>query len=126
MIINKRIVTYSIIKYIIFYVILMIKNNDYYLVKPGLSNASDLLYYLWVFGLLPILYLVLFYFPLKYALNETKGLLFFMVIMAVFIIEYILYTNIASTMNLANGVINAATGIALFVIFFQQIIRSKY
>jgi hypothetical protein len=117
----KNIILYIFVKYLIFYVVLMFKNNNYMLIRiDELKTGGDWFYYLWIFLYLPIVSTILFSVPIYFSFKLKKNLLFTLLIGAVFIAEYFLYTYLASTTDRMNGVYLEIIGILIFLLFFYR------
>ena len=115
------------VKYLLFYILLMFKNNDYSLIEIGsLKNSEDVFYYLWIFLFLPILSIILFTAPLFFAFKVMNRLFFILLISAILIAEYFLYTHFASQADLINGVYNSIISILLLALFFFKRIISVF
>lgn len=112
---------YILIKYLAFYVFLMVKNGNYSFLQFGaIKNGEDLFYYLWLLLFMPIICFVLFSVPLYFSF-KVKKIVYFMSIISIFLIaEYFLYTYLASTSNLMNGLYNGVISLAFFVLFFYN------
>lgn len=110
---------YILIKYLVFYVFLMLKNGNYSFLQIGdIKNGEDLFYYLWLLLFMPIICIVLFSVPLYFSFRLRKIIYFVALISFVFIAEYFLYTYFASTSNLMNGLYNGVISLTFFVLFF--------
>ncbi len=116
-----NIILFFFIKYILFYIFLMFKNGNYQLLEVNsLKNGADLFYYLWVILFLPIVFSVVFSVPLYY-LFKTKTLNYFILLFCVFLmLEYVLYTYLASEANLYNGIFNAVISVIIFFLMFYK------
>lgn len=122
-----NIVLYFLIKYFVFYVFLMLKNKDYSLLQiSSLENGEDWFYYLWIILSLPLFFSLIFGAPLYFALNRMKANSFLFTVVASFLLEYFLYTCLASQENLWNGVYGALIGIVLFVLLFFQRVKALF
>lgn len=114
------------LKYISFFLFLMIKDGDYYFVKPGIRNSSDLFYYLWLLLSLPSITVIIFGFLVYYSFR-SKNIFFFLFIILSFLAgEYFLYTYLASPLDLTNGVYNALFTILFLMIFFYKEVKINY
>ena len=120
-----NIVFYFFIKYSIFYIFMMFKNNDFTLIQINfLKNATDWFFYLWTFLFLPVVCSFLFSIPI-YFIFKIKGSNYFILLMSIILIfEYSLYTYLASQADLKNGVYNAFLSIILLSIFFKTRLQS--
>ena len=123
----KNIVLYIFLKYLVFYVLMMFKNNNYMLIRINeLKTGGDWFYYLWIFLFLPIVRTILFSAPIYFSFKLKKFFLFPLLIGAVFLAEYFLYTQLASTTDLMNGVYLEIIGVLLFFLFFYRDIVLVY
>lgn len=121
----SSIIFFILIKYLLFYIFMMFKNDNYALIKFNeLKNGEDLFYYLWTFLSLPVICIILFTLPLYYSLRAKSRFLFYFLIICVFVLEYIIYTYLASQLSLLNGVVNLLIGVILFVLFYYRTIRT--
>ncbi len=117
----KNIALYIFLKYFIFYVLLMFKNNNYTLIRINeLKTIGDWFYYLWIFLYLPIVSTVLFSAPIYFSFKLKRGFLFILLILTFFLGEYFLYTYLASTTDIMNGVYLEIISVLLFFLFFYR------
>ncbi len=115
----KNIVLFFFVKYLLFYILLMFKNNDYSLIQIGsLKNSQDVFYYLWIFLFLPIVSIILFSAPIYFAFKVKSWIYFTILTSVVLIAEYFLYTYFASQADLTNGVYNGIISLLLLFLFF--------
>lgn len=121
-----NILLYIFIKYLVFYLFMMFRNDNFYLINPGIRDGADLFYYLWMFLFFPIIICILFLFPLYYSFKLKKNVYFILINIIILGIEYYLYTYLASQLDLWNGIYNLIISIILFYIFFYKPIRSKF
>jgi len=120
----KNIFLYIFIKFFLFYVFLMFKNHDYTLIRVDeLKSVADWQYYLWLFLSLPILSSILFSAANYYSLKVSSLWMLILLVGVTFIIEYFLYTYLASPSDLMNGIYLETIGILLFLLFFYRAIR---
>lgn len=114
-----------LLKYFVFYIFLMFKNNYYALVMIyEIKNGEDLFYYLWLILFFPISFMMLFIIPLIYTFKIKNIFLFLLLIVIFLIFEYIIYTKLASTTDLMNGVYNGIISVIfLFLFFYKHIIK---
>jgi hypothetical protein len=56
----RNMVLYIVAKYVIFYAFMMFKNGNFYLIRPGMKDVSDLLYYLSLFLFVSIMCVLIF------------------------------------------------------------------
>ena len=119
------IVFYFFIKYLIFYVFMMFRNNNFYLLEvSSIKNGEDLFYYLWLFLFLPVVCIVIFSVPLYFAFRVNNVLYFFLIAGLVLVGEYFVYTYFASQTDLLNGIFNAVISVLFLLLFFFRSIRS--
>lgn len=115
----KSIILFFFIKYFLFYVFLMFKNNDYTLIQiNSFRNGEDVFYYLWLFLFLPILCSIIFSAPIYFTFRVKNGIYFILLLSAILIAEYFLYTYLASQADLMNGVYNGIISLLLLLLFF--------
>ena len=122
-----NIVFYFFIKYILFYVFMMFRNNDFTFIQiKDLRNGEDWFLYLWMFLFLPVLCSFLFAAPIYYIFKVKSIVYFILLIGLVFTAEYFLYTYFASQLDLMNGVYNEIISLLLWLIFFFKSISLIY
>ena len=121
-----NIIFYVFVKYLLFYLFMMIRNDNYYFINPGIRDNADLFYYLWMFLFFPILISILFLTPIYFSFKLKKLVYFVIVNIVILIIEYLLYTYLASQLNLWNGISSIIISIILFILFFYKAIRAKF
>ena len=115
----KNIVLFFFVKYILFYIFLMLKNNDYTLIQiSNLRNGDDVFYYLWLFLFLPVVCSILFSAPIYFTFKVKNGIYFILLLSAILIAEYFLYTYFASQADLMNGVYNGIISLLVLILFF--------
>lgn len=120
-----NIALYYLTKYVAFYVLLMFKNKKYDLLKVGnISSGQDLFYYLWIFLFLPVVGIILFSVPLYYSFKVINVTYFSLIIVAVLVVEYFVYTYLASQSDLMNGVYNGIISVVFLLIFFYKAISN--
>lgn len=115
---------YFLIKYVVFYVIMMFKNDIFYFVNPKIRDGEDLFYYLWMFGFLPVACMILFSVPLFYAFR-SKTILFIILTILVFTGEYFIYIFGSSQKYFqdVNGLINLIVSVVIFCLCFFKSIK---
>ena len=117
----KNILVYIFIKYVLFYIFLMFKNNDFSFLKlNALKTGQDWFYYLWLFLFLPVISMILFSAPLYFTFKVKKAIYFIIFISMILVAEYFLYTYFASQANLMNGVYNGIISLLLLLLFFSK------
>lgn len=117
-----------LISYIIFLVIPMIINEDYRLLEfSNIRSGQDLFYYLWIVLFFPIVDIILFSVPLFYSFKIKKIFVFILVIIAVYIFEYLIFTYFTSQKIYdEDGLQKVIIGLVLFFIFFYKSIFNKF
>src|SRR5688500_16001299 len=85
-----------LVKYLLFYILLMFKNQDYSFIEIGnLKNSEDVLYYLFIFLFLPVMNVILFSVPLYFILKLKNAVQLIVLILVIVVAEYFLYTYFA-------------------------------
>ena len=116
-----NIIFYICIKYIVFYIVLMIKDGNYKLLDFGsLKTGGDWFYHLWVVLFMPVLSLLVMTVPLYYSFKIKNLFYFISVLIFIFFIEYVLYTYFASQANYINGLINLIIGVCFLFMLFAK------
>lgn len=116
-----NIVIYFFLKYFIFYLFMMFKTDIYTLVDiNSIKSGEDLFFYLWMFLSLPALCAILLSVPLYYAFKVSKVIYFLLLLSIIFALEYLLYTYMASQLDLMNGLINEVIGVLLLFLLFYK------
>lgn len=114
-----NILSFWLVKYVAFYILLMFKNDNYALLRVDeIQNGDDLFYYLWLFLFLPVVCMLIFSVPLYLSLRVKKWAYLALIITAILIAEYFLYTWLASQTNLINGVYNGIFSLLFLLLFF--------
>lgn len=118
------IIKYIFIKYIAFYIFLMLLNNNYSFIRiDKLRTATDIFYYLFLFSFLPVVMTVLLTLPLYFSFKIRNHFGFAIIFIAILVLEYFLYTYLASQTNALNGFYNALISIIVFAVLFHKRIR---
>jgi hypothetical protein len=118
-----KIPLYYLFRYILFYLALAVKNNDYYFFT--LSNMKDTWYW-WIFLSLPVVMATLFGLPIYFTLRVRSSSVFLVSLSLIFAAEYLLYTYLASQTDLMNGVYNTIIGLTVFIIYFFKPLRQLF
>jgi hypothetical protein len=122
----SNILFYILVKYLVFYIFMMFKNDNFYLISPGIRDVADLFYYLWMFLFFPVIVCILFLVPLYYSFKIKKYPYFILINIIILSIEYCLYTYFASQLDLWNGIYNVIISAILFWVFFHKLIKVKF
>ena len=113
---------YFLIKYVIFFFILMLLNNDFTLLKiSNIKTGEGLFIYLWMILFFPIIEMILFSIPIYNAFKVNKFIIFLLIITITMIIEYFLYVYL-TTQHLfdRDAMIKTSISIFLLLIFFYK------
>ncbi|QBJ88076.1 hypothetical protein DDI74_18305 [Chryseobacterium gleum] len=121
-----NIIFYILVKYLVFYIFIMFKNDNFYLINPGIRDGVDLLYYLWMFLFFPVIGCILFLAPIYYSFKIRKWVYFILINIIILSAEYCLYTYLASQLDLWNGIYNVIISAILFWVFFHKLIKAKF
>jgi hypothetical protein len=101
----------------------MFKNNNYALLKVNeIKNGGDLFYYLWLFLFLPTICMIVFSAPIYFSFRVKSQIYFTLIIAAVLIAEYFIYTWSASQANMMIGVYNGIISLLFLLMFFFRYI----
>ncbi len=115
---------YFFIKYFILFVFIMIKNQNFELLRSNnYKTKEDILYVLWLILFLPIIQSIIFSLPLLFSFRFKNPVYFVGAITLFIVIEYLVYIFLTSTKPLdGNGFLSAILSIALFILlFFKEI-----
>jgi hypothetical protein len=123
----QSILLYIFLKYLLFYILLMVKSDDFKLIKVAdLKSGQDWFYYLWIILFMPIIAMIVFSGPLYFAFKMKKLIYFILLIGIVLIAEYFLYTYFSSQNNLMNGIYLEIIGIFVFIFLFYRDIKQIF
>jgi hypothetical protein len=122
-----NIILFWLAKYLGFYVFMMFKNNNYALLKLNtIKNREDLFYYLWLFLFLPVVSILIFSVPMYFSFKAKSPIYFTLIVGVILVVEYFLYTSLASQSNLMNGIYNGIISILFLTLFFYKYIINVY
>jgi hypothetical protein len=118
-------------KYSIFFLILGFKGNRFEkMVLLNSENTQDFftnLFYYLIYVLIFIIFLILiFSAPIYYSLKLKKVTSFIFTISLILLLEYLVYTYLASQTNLWNGIYNAIISLLFLGLFFYKHIVSMF
>lgn len=114
-----------ILKYVLYFVILSIINQNAYLYSIyEIETSADLFYYLWLFLFFPICMFLVSGLPILHATKKNGRILFMSVSVSVLAFEYVFYTMMASTSNFYNGAINLLCSVLVFVALFYARLKA--
>jgi hypothetical protein len=118
---------YFVVKYIIFFCILMLLNNDFTLLNiSNIKTGEGLFIYLWMVLFFPIIEMIFFSIPIYNAFKVNNFIIFLLIITITMIIEYFLYVYF-TTQHLfdRDAMIKTCISLLLLVIFFYKRIPLK-
>jgi hypothetical protein len=122
-----NIILFWFAKYLGLYVFMMFKNNNYaLLIMNTIKDRDDLFYYLWLFLFLPVVSILIFSVPLYFSFKVKGPIYFTLIVSAILVVEYFLYTSLASQANLMNGIYNGIITILFLALFFYKYIIKFY
>ncbi len=122
-----KILVFWLVKYIVFYLFMMFKTGNYAFVKINeIKNGEDLFYYLFLFLFLPIVSMLIFILPMYFSFKVTRFVYFALILGAIIIVEYFIYTSLASQGNLMNGIYNGLITILVLLLFFLSRVSTLY
>jgi hypothetical protein len=123
----KSILLYILLKYILFYIFLMFKNDNFSLIEfDNLKGGHTLMYFLLIMLPLPIISMILFSAPLYFAFKVKNVIYFILIVSAILVAEYFIYTYLASQADSMNGVYNGIISLLLLLLFFFKPIFSIF
>lgn len=123
-----NIVIYIFIKYLIIFLLFMIKENSFKLLElNNIRNGEDLFYYLWIVLFFPIVDIILFSVPLYYCLKTKNKIYFVLSLLTIFSIEYLMNVYFTSQKVFDVDVfLKVIIGLILFFIFFYRSIFNTF
>lgn len=113
---KASIILFVFLKYILFFIFLMIFRNDYQLFECGMIDG--IVYFLFFMLPLPALVALLFTYPLFFMFQVKNRVLKLLLIIVILCAEYCVYTYAASPSDLMNGVYNGTISCVFGLIFF--------
>lgn len=123
---KSSIVGFIFIKYILFFIFLMVWRGDYRILQ---ASFMDGILYFSIFMLpLPAIIASLLVYPIYYSFRIKHTFGFICAMIALVALEYALYTFYASTSNLMNGMYNGLISVIVGLIFFglrKRIVSKK-
>ncbi len=117
-----------ILKYLIFYILIMVINNEFKLLQvSNIRNGQDLFYYLWIVLFFPIVDMILFATPIYFSFRANKSLNFIISIIAILLFEYFIYAYFTSQ-KLFNrdAFFKVIISIIVLLVFFYKNIALKF
>lgn len=120
----KNISLYILLKYFLFYVVLLFSIDDSGFIHPGeFKNPQYWFMHLWLF--LPILNMIIFSAPLYFSFR-LSGVCIIVALTAITIAEYFVHSFLASEKRAAvNGVYNGIISTIVLLLFFYKYIQKR-
>ncbi len=119
-----NIVFYIFLRHLIFYIFMMIKNNRLNILNANnFKSIEDIIYYILIFLPLPLISIILSSVPIYLTFKKGNVITFFMTFSIVFLIEYSIYTYLASEADPLNGIYYILIGFLLLLILFYKSIK---
>ena len=122
----RNILLFWLCKYVAFYILMMFKNNNYtFLQVNEIKNGEDLFLYLWLFMFLPVVCMLNFATPMYYSFKVKSLVYFFLITVALIIVEYFVYVYFTSDKHIdMNGINNGIISVLFFIFFFFRHFRN--
>lgn len=121
----RNILLFLFVKFLIFMMYAMVTSGNYKLLQiQNVKTAQDLFYYLWLVLFFPTLSMIFFACPLYFSFRLKNVFLFAACVIALFLLEYVLYVYFTSTRHIdTKGVVNFLISVSLFILLFYQEIK---
>jgi hypothetical protein len=121
----SNILLFLFIKYIVFFLVLAFIGDRFKLLVINNSGNrrelfSNTVYYLSYIMIFTVLGILILSGPIYFVLKVKSAICFVLLISGALVGEYCLYTGLASTSNLMNGVYNGIISILFLLIFFYR------
>jgi hypothetical protein len=126
----KHIAFYLFVKYSVFAVVLALLDNRFksLVIDNADNNPSSLFWGTFQYSFEVVAFILLMVLiltaPIYFSFKIKKALYFWIAQITIFISEYFIYTQLASTSDLKNGLYNVLISVLLFPLFFFKHIRS--
>jgi hypothetical protein len=126
-----NVLLFLFVKYIVFVVLLAFIGDRFkFLVIESSGNTRELISNTGIYALYVLLYTLIataiFCLPVYFTLKVRNPIYFILLMIAVLVVEYFLYTYMVSAFNLMNGVYNAVIGVLFLLLFFHRHISSIF
>ena len=126
-----KIIVFLIVKYLVFFTLLAFLGDRFKLIVINNSNNTEELlsnsfYYLIYPLLITVLFTFLFSMPFYFSFRVKKVIYFVFLVIAVLLVEYFIYSEIASATDFKNGLYNGLLTLLFFVFFFSKEIVLKF
>ncbi len=119
---------YLFIKSIIFYLLLMVVNNDFTMLKSVLDTKKwqDFFFNIWIILFFPLIDIVLFSIPLYLSFNIKKEVYFILSIFIILFLEYLIYIYFTSQKIMdIDAFFKVVISLILLVGIFYRTIKNK-
>ena len=122
----RQVAIFFFLKYILFYVFLMLKNKNYQLIRTdSFTSWQDWFYYLFLILFLPTIELILFYPFIHWLLKVKNKITFWVTLIPFLAVEYLFYTYLASSSNWENGIYNSLFSVVAFFVLQYNVNQQK-
>lgn len=126
-----KIIVFLIVKYLVFFTLLAFLGDRFKLIVINNSNNTEELlsnsfYYLIYPLLITVLFTFLFSMPFYFSFRVKKVIYFVFLVIAGLLVEYFIYSEIASATDFKNGLYNGLLTLLFFVFFFSKEIVLKF
>ena len=115
-------------KYVLFYILLMVINDDFQLLQiNNIKNGQDLFYYLWIVLFFPVVDIILFALPIYFSFNAKKHINYVLYIIPILTIEYFIYAYFTSQKIInQDAFFKVIISFILLLVLFHKTIRLKF
>ncbi len=119
---------YFLLKYLLFYAGNILYQGSYqWLDLTALKSGQDVFYWLWIFGFLPVVSIVLFAVPLSLILHSSRPFSFSCALAGFVAVDYAFYVFFNSQQPLdAYGLYHEIIGLAVLAFLFHGRIRAIF
>jgi hypothetical protein len=124
----SNICIYILLKYIVFFLALMVIKNNYKLLQiNNIRSFEDLLYYLIIVLFFPVIGVVLFSFPIFFSFKSKKTIYFLIKIIMIFSVEYFISIYFTSQKIYdRNILLMTIFGFLFLLLFFYKDVILKF
>ena len=124
----RHVVLYFLLKYLLFYAGNIVYQGSYkWLDLSNLKSGQDVFYWLWVFGFLPVVSILLFAVPLSLILRLSRPVSFSCALAGFAVVDYAFYVFLNSQKPLdAYGFYHEIIGLAVLAFLFHGRIRAVF
>lgn len=127
----RNILLYLFVKYLVFCLILAFRENRFKkLVVNNSQGAQDMatnsFYYVLYVMIFIVALMLVFSAPFYYAFKVKRPVFFALLISVILVVEYLLYTYLASPSDVMNGLYNGVISIIFLFVFFFKTLKEKF